>query len=139
MIFKKKWVEIWEKVKIIFDFRKSRSNFDFFQKWLQPVERLRESLKKTYKVKLCFMQKEISYFRWKKRLPINILKIALLLFQRIFLKTKQFFLWELPSNRIPISQTLSPIGRFRFLGWYYLRNYAPYLGDSSIQIVYRKF
>ena len=49
------------------------SNFDFFQKWLQPVERLRESLKKTYEVKFCFMQKEISYIRLKKRLPIKSL------------------------------------------------------------------
>ena len=49
--------EILKKVKFIFDFGKWRSNFYFFQKWLQPVERSRKRLKKTYKVKFCFMQK----------------------------------------------------------------------------------
>ena len=72
------------------------------------------------------MQKEISYIRLKKRLPIKSPKIAPPLFQKIFVKTKKFFLQEVPSNRTPISQTLSPIGRLRFLGWYHLRNYAPY-------------
>ena len=36
-----------------------------------------ERLKKTYEVKFCLMQKEISYIRLKKRLPIRSLKIDL--------------------------------------------------------------
>ena len=57
---KKKWVQIWEKVKFIFDFRKWRSNFDFCRKWFQPLERSRKRLKKTYKVKFCCMQTRYS-------------------------------------------------------------------------------
>ena len=38
------------------------------------------------------MQKEISYIRLKKRLPIKIMKIAPHLFQQIFVKTKKNFL-----------------------------------------------
>ena len=75
------------------------------------------------------MQIEISYSRLKKRLPVRSQKIAPttpLKFQQIFVKTKRNFLYELPSNRTPISHTLSPIGQLRFLGWYHLRNYAPY-------------
>ena len=41
--------------------------FEFFLKWLQPVERSRKRLKKTYEVKFFFMHKEISYIRLKKR------------------------------------------------------------------------
>ena len=61
--FKKKikWVQIWEKVKFIFDFWKWRLNFDFFQKWLQQVERSRKRLKKTYEVKFFFMEKKMLY------------------------------------------------------------------------------
>ena len=47
-----------------------------FYKWFQPFERSRKRLKKTYEVKFCFMQKEISYIRLKKRLPIKSLKIT---------------------------------------------------------------
>ena len=102
---KKKWVQICEKVKFICDFRKWRSNFDFFQTWLQPVKRSRKRLKKTWEVKFCFMPKEISYIRLKKKLPIKSLKIATPLFQQIFVKKKNFFLLEVPSNRTLISQT----------------------------------
>ena len=63
MIKKKKLVKIREKDKFILYFRKCRSNFDFFQKWLQKVKRSRKRLKKTYEVKFCFMHKEISYIR----------------------------------------------------------------------------
>ena len=38
---------------------------------LQPVERSRKRLMKTYEVKFCFMQQEKSYIRLKKRLPIK--------------------------------------------------------------------
>ena len=68
------------------------SNFDFFQKWLQSVERSQKRLKKTYEVKFWFMQKEISYIRLKKRLPIKSLKIAPPAPpQQTFVKTKKFF------------------------------------------------
>ena len=67
MIWKQiKWVQIRENVKFIF----------YFLKLLQPVEKSRKRLKKTYEVKFCFMQKEIIYIRLKKMLPIKTLKIV---------------------------------------------------------------
>ena len=50
--------------------------FSFFFKWLQPVEKSRKRLKKTYEVKFFSMQKEISYIGLKKRLSIKRLKIS---------------------------------------------------------------
>ena len=87
-----------------------RSNFDFFVKnGYNQLKRSRKRLKKTYEVKFCSMQKEISYICLKKRLPIKSLKIASPLFQQIFVKTKKLFLYKLPSNKTRISQTFSLI------------------------------
>ena len=63
---KKKSVQIWEKVKFIFDFRKWRSNFDFFQKWLQPVERSRISVKKNIRSKILHYAKKNKLYSFEK-------------------------------------------------------------------------
>ena len=57
--------------------------------------------------------------------------------QQMFVKTKTFFLYEVPSNRTPISHTLRPIGRLCFLGWYHLRNYAPFLERQEKDVPHR--
>ena len=50
--------------------------FWFFSKMVTTSWNITKKLKKTYEVKFCLMQKEISYIRLKKRLTIKSLNIA---------------------------------------------------------------
>ena len=127
------------KSQIYFWFLKVEVKFWFFSKMVQPVEKLRNRLKKTYEVKFCFMQKEISYIRFEKRLPIKSLKTAPPYFCKYFSKRKKQILQEVPSNKTLIIKTLSPIGRLRFLGWYHLRNHAPYTPMTAIGLIFQLY